>query len=228
VEIVMERKMGKIPRNSQDFGEKCISRYSSIYSEKTIVRGIALKSMVEFRWHGRGGQGAWTASELLARTALDEGKYIQSFPEFGPERMGAPVTAFTRISTEPIRLHCAIYDPDVVVVLDNTLLKSVPVTAGLNRDEDVLIINSSEEPAVLKENLRITKGKVWTVPATEIALRILGAPITNTALLGVVAKATGIVTLEGIEKTLKGRFRPDLAEKNFAVIKEAYKEAKVE
>jgi 2-oxoacid:acceptor oxidoreductase gamma subunit (pyruvate/2-ketoisovalerate family) len=195
---------------------------------KDFSEGIALKSMVEFRWHGRGGQGAWTASELLARTALDEGKYIQSFPEFGPERMGAPVTAYTRISTEPIRLHCAIYDPDVVVVLDNTLLKSVPVTAGLNRDGAVLIINSSEEPAFLKENLRVTKGKVWTVPATEIALRILGAPITNTALLGVVAKATEIVTLEGIEKTLKGRFRLDLAEKNFAVIKEAYKEAKVE
>jgi pyruvate ferredoxin oxidoreductase gamma subunit len=83
------------------------------------MRGILLKKMVEFRWHGRGGQGAWTASELLARTALDEGKFIQSFPEFGPERMGAPVTAFTRISTEPIRLHCAIYDPDVVIVLDN-------------------------------------------------------------------------------------------------------------
>jgi 2-oxoacid:acceptor oxidoreductase gamma subunit (pyruvate/2-ketoisovalerate family) len=184
--------------------------------------------MVEFRWHGRGGQGAWTASELLARTALDEGKYIQSFPEFGPERMGAPVTAFTRISTEPIRLHCAIYDPDVVIVLDNTLLKSVPVTSGLNRDGDVLIINSDEEPAALKENLKVTKGKVWTVPATEIALRVLGAPITNTALLGVVAKATGIVTLAGIEKTLKGRFRPDLAEKNYAVIMEAYKEAKME
>ncbi len=106
-------------------------------TKKRLSEGIALKSMVEFRWHGRGGQGAWTASELLARTALDEGKYIQSFPEFGPERMGAPVTAFTRISTEPIRLHCAIYDPDVVVVLDNTLLKSVPVTAGLNRDEDL-------------------------------------------------------------------------------------------
>ena len=195
--------------------------------KKRLSEGIALKTMVEFRWHGRGGQGAWTASELLARTALDEGKYIQSFPEFGPERMGAPVTAFTRISTEPIRLHCAIYDPDVVIVLDNTLLKSVPVTAGLNRDENSLIINSAEEPAVLKENLRVTKGKVWTVPATEIALRILGAPITNTALLGVVAKATEIVTLEGIEKTLKGRFRPDLAEKNFAVIQEAYKEAKV-
>jgi 2-oxoacid:acceptor oxidoreductase gamma subunit (pyruvate/2-ketoisovalerate family) len=200
----------------------------SIFTQKRLSEGTALKTMVECRWHGRGGQGAWTASELLARTALDEGKYIQSFPEFGPERMGAPVTAFTRISTEPIRLHCAIYDPDVVVVLDNTLLKSVPVTAGINRAEDALIINSSEEPAVLKENLRVNIGKVWTVPATEIALRILGAPITNTALLGVVAKATGIVTLEGIEKTLKGRFRPDLAEKNFAVIQEAYKEAKFE
>ncbi len=94
--------------------------------QKILSEGNALKTMVEFRWHGRGGQGAWTASELLARTALDEGKYIQSFPEFGPERMGAPVTAFTRISTEPIRLHCAIYDPDVVVVLDNTLLKICP------------------------------------------------------------------------------------------------------
>jgi 2-oxoacid:acceptor oxidoreductase gamma subunit (pyruvate/2-ketoisovalerate family) len=184
--------------------------------------------MVEFRWHGRGGQGAWTASELLARTALDEGKYIQSFPEFGPERMGAPVTAFTRISTEPIRLHCAVYDPDVVVVLDDTLLKTVPVTAGLNREEDCLIINSNEEPAKLKENLRVVEGKVWTVPATAIALKILGAPITNTALLGVVAKATEIVTLEGIEKTLKSRFRRDLAEKNYAVIQEAYKEAKTE
>jgi pyruvate ferredoxin oxidoreductase gamma subunit/2-oxoisovalerate ferredoxin oxidoreductase gamma subunit len=107
-------------------------------------------------------------------------------------------------------------------------LKSVPVTSGLNRDESVLIINSNEEPAVLRENLKVTKGKVWTVPATEIALRILGAPITNTALLGCVAKATNIVTLEGIQKTLGGRFRPDLAEKNFAVIKEAYVEAKSE
>lgn len=184
--------------------------------------------MVEFRWHGRGGQGAWTASELLARTALAEGKYIQSFPEFGPERMGAPVTAFTRISTEPIRLHCAIYDPDVVVVLDNTLLKTVPVTAGLNREEDCLIVNSSEEPAALKDRLKVVKGKVWTVPATEIALRILGAPITNTALLGVVAKATEIVSLPVIANTLKGRFRADLAEKNYAVIQEAYKEAKSE
>ncbi|MDR2720441.1 MAG: 2-oxoacid:acceptor oxidoreductase family protein [Nitrososphaerota archaeon] len=183
--------------------------------------------MVEFRWHGRGGQGAWTASELLARAALDEGKYIQSFPEFGPERMGAPVTAFTRISTEPIRLHCAIYDPDVVIVLDNSLLKTVPVTAGLNHDDNCLIINSNEDPAALKQKLHVVKGKVWTVPATEIALKLLDTPMTNTALLGAVAKATEIVSLEGIAKTLKNRFRPDLAEKNFAVVQEAYNEVKV-
>jgi 2-oxoacid:acceptor oxidoreductase gamma subunit (pyruvate/2-ketoisovalerate family) len=187
-----------------------------------------LKTMLEFRWHGRGGQGAWTASELLARTAIAEGKYIQSFPEFGPERMGAPVTAFTRISAEPIRLHCAIYDPDVVVVLDNTLLKTVPVTSGINQDDDVIIVNSTEDPATVRKNLKVTVGKVWTVPATEIALRILGAPITNTALLGAVAKATGAVTMKGIEKTVRGRFKAELAEKNIAVIKEAYKEAKGE
>jgi len=187
-----------------------------------------LDKMLEFRWHGRGGQGAWTASELLARTAISEGKYIQSFPEFGPERMGAPVTAFTRISTEPIRLHCAIYDPNVVIVLDNTLLKTVPVAAGVNRKEDVIIINSTEEPAKMRDTLKVTKGKVWTVPATELALKILGAPITNTAMLGAVAKATGIVTMTGIEKTVKERFKAELADKNMAVVKQAYEEAKHE
>ncbi|MCW4046619.1 MAG: pyruvate ferredoxin oxidoreductase subunit gamma [Candidatus Bathyarchaeota archaeon] len=183
--------------------------------------------MVEFRWHGRGGQGAWTASELLARTALYEGKYIQSFPEFGPERMGAPVTAFTRISMKPIRIHCAIYEPDVVVVLDPTLLKTVPVASGLT-DDGVIVINSADDPVKVRENLKTKKGHLWTVPATEIALRILGMPITNTALLGTVARATGIVALESVEKTVKERFRLDIAEKNIAVIKEAYQEAKKE
>lgn len=186
-----------------------------------------MKKILEFRWHGRGGQGVWTASELLARTAIYEGKYIQSFPEFGPERMGAPVAAFTRISTEPIRIHCAIYEPDVVVVLDPTLLKTVPAAAGLN-ENGIFIVNSADEPAKVKEVLKMEKGKVWTVPATQIALRILGMPITNTAMLGAVARATSIVTLESIEKIVKERFRLDIAEKNFEVIKEAYQEAKQE
>jgi 2-oxoacid:acceptor oxidoreductase gamma subunit (pyruvate/2-ketoisovalerate family) len=186
-----------------------------------------LKDIIEFRWHGRGGQGAWTASELLARTAIYEGKYIQSFPEFGPERMGAPVTAFTRISTGPIRLHCAVYEPDVVAVLDPTLLKTVPAASGL-KENGIIIVNSADEPAKVKEVLKMEKGKVWTIPATEIALRILGMPITNTAMLGAVARATSIVTLESMEKIVKKRFRLDIAEKNFAVIKEAYQEAKQE
>jgi 2-oxoacid:acceptor oxidoreductase gamma subunit (pyruvate/2-ketoisovalerate family) len=184
-----------------------------------------LKEIIEFRWHGRGGQGAWTASELLARTALKEGKYIQSFPEFGPERMGAPVAAFTRISTKPIRIHCAVYKPDVVIVLDPTLLKSVAVASGLV-DDGIIIVNSTESPDNVRKQLNSDKGTLWVIPATEIALNILGLPITNTALLGTVAKATNIVSLDTIEQTVKDRFRTDLAEKNFAVIKKAYQEAK--
>jgi 2-oxoacid:acceptor oxidoreductase gamma subunit (pyruvate/2-ketoisovalerate family) len=186
-----------------------------------------LKDITEFRWHGRGGQGSWTASEVLGRTAIYEGKYIQSFPEFGPERMGAPVTAFTRISTRPIRIHCAVYEPDVVVVLDPTLLKTVPVTSGV-AENGIIIINSAGEPAKVRENLKTEKGKLWTIPATQIALKILGMPITNTAMLGTVARATNIVSLDTIQIILKERFRPDLAEKNFAVINQAYNEAKHE
>lgn len=186
-----------------------------------------LKKILEVRWHGRGGQGAWTASELLARAAIHEGKYIQSFPEFGPERMGAPVAAFTRISNEPIQIHCAVYNPDVVAVLDPTLLKTVPVTRGLN-EGGIIIINSKENPADMRKMLNTDKGKIWTVPATEIAVRILGRPITNTAMLGAFAHITGIVNLKSIEKVVKERFRLDVAEKNVAVVKEAYEEVKSE
>ena len=186
-----------------------------------------MKKVLEIRWHGRGGQGAWTASELLAKAAVYEGKSIQSFPEFGPERMGAPVAAFTRISTEPIKMHCAVYNPDVVVVLDATLLKSVPVTEGLN-ENGKLIINSRENSSEVKQVLRTASFEIWTVPATEIAIKILGLPITSTAMLGAVARATSVVSLESIKKTVKERFRSDVAEKNFAVIEEAYKEARSE
>lgn len=181
-----------------------------------------MKKILEVRWHGRGGQGAWTASELLARAAIAEGKYIQSFPEFGPERMGAPVTAFTRISNEPIRLHCGVYSPDVVAVLDSTLLKSVKVADGLSDQGGNIVVNAKDESAEVRKLLGSGSGKLWTVPATEISIRILGMPITNTAMLGAVARVTGIVSLETVEKMVKGRFRPDVAEKNFAVVKEAY------
>ncbi len=189
---------------------------------------LNLKKILEVRWHGRGGQGAWTASELLARAAISEGKHIQSFPEFGPERMGAPVTAFTRISTEPIRLHCAVYNPDVVAVLDPTLLKSVNVADGLSEEGGDIIVNTKDAPAAIRKQLGSGKGKLWTVPATEISIKILNMPITNTAMLGAVARVTGIVSLQTVEKMVKGRFRADVAEKNFAVVKEAYEEVKSE
>ena len=184
-----------------------------------------MNKILEVRWHGRGGQGAWTASELLARAAIYEGKHIQSFPEFGPERMGAPVAAFTRISDEPIQIHCAVYNPDVVAVLDPTLLKTVPVAEGLS-EEGTIIINSKENPADIRKMLRTSKGKILTVPATEIAMKILGRPITNTGMLGGVVRATKIVRLESIEKVVRERFTQSIAEKNVAVIKEAHEEVK--
>lgn len=178
----------------------------------------------EIRWHGRGGQGAWTASELLAKAAILEGKHVQSFPEFGPERMGAPVTAFTRISSEPIRLHCSIYDPSVVAVLDPTLMKTVKITEGLEKD-GVLIVNSREESGQLKRRLNLGSQEVWTVPATEIAMKILNVPITNTAMLGAATRAASLVDLKSIESVVRERFRKELAERNIAVVNEAFKEA---
>lgn len=181
----------------------------------------------EIRWHGRGGQGAWTASELLAKAAILEGRYIQSFPEFGPERMGAPMAAYTRISDAPIKLHCSIYNPNVVVVLDPTLLKTVKITQGL-AENGVLVVNTRENPAELRKKLDITSQKVWTVPATDIAIKVLNLPITNTSMLGAAARAASLVKLESIEKVIRERFQPTLAERNIAVIREAYKEAKTE
>ena len=179
----------------------------------------------EVRWHGRGGQGAWTASEILAKAAVHEGKYIQSFPEFGPERMGAPLRAFTRISDEPINMHCAIYTPNVVAVLDPTLLKTIPVTEGLDED-GIIVVNTRESPAVLRKQLNLTGRKVWAVPATDIAVKMLGRPITNTAMLGAVARATGIVDIKSIEKVIREEFPLKIAEKNVEVVEEAYKEAR--
>ena len=186
-----------------------------------------MANLLEVRWHGRGGQGAWTASELLAKAAILEGKHIQSFPEFGPERMGAPLAAYTRISNEPIRLHCSVYNPNVVVVLDPTLLRSVNVTTGLAED-GTIVVNTQESPITLKERMKVASQKVWTVPATDIAIKILNAPITNTAVLGAATRATSLVSLESIEKAIRERFRAELAEKNIAVIREAYKEARTE
>lgn len=187
-----------------------------------------MEQLHEIRWHGRGGQGAWTASELLAKTAIREGKFVQSFPEFGPERMGAPLAAFTRISTEPIRLHCSIYNPNVAVVLDPTLIRTVKVTHGLTKD-GTIVVNTGESPIEMRRRLSLEPSQtIWTVPATDIAIRVLNAPITNTAMLGAATRAAPLVSLESIEMIIKERFRQELAERNIVVIREAYKEARSE
>ena len=132
-----------------------------------------MKDTIEIRWHGRGGQGAKTASLLLADTAFNTGKYVQGFPEYGPERMGAPITAYNRISSNPITVHSNIYEPDYVVVVDDTLLESVPVTAGLKED-GAIVINTTKSIDELKKDLHGYKGSVYSIDARKISEEALG------------------------------------------------------
>ncbi len=178
--------------------------------------------LIEIRWHGRGGQGAWTASNLLAMAAAFDGKHVQSFPAFGPERSGAPILAFTRISDEPIEIHSMVYNPDIVIVLDPTLL-GPHIVSGLKKGGKI-IINYKGDPSELYKVLGIEKGEysVWITPATELALEILKRAITNTAMIGGLLKATSIVSFESIEKALKHRFPSPLAERNLELVKKAH------
>ena len=181
--------------------------------------------LLEIRWHGRGGQGAVTSAELVAKAAINEGKYAQAFPSFGPERRGAPVLAFDRISSEqPIRVRAEVAQPDVVVVLDPGLLRIVNVTSGL-KENGVLIINTKSPPQDIESELGV-KCRLATIDATKIAREILGVPITNTTMVGALIKATGAVKLESLVEPLKQRF-DRLAEKNINAMKRAYEETSV-
>jgi pyruvate ferredoxin oxidoreductase gamma subunit len=181
--------------------------------------------MIEIRFHGRGGQGAWTASILLARSALQEGKHVQSFPEFTPERMGAPVVAYTRIGDEPVDVHSGIYAPGVVVVLDPTLVTAVNVLDGLS-EEGVLIVNERRTPSQLRTENSIVGRDVWTVPATDLSVELLGRNIPNTAMLGATVKATGIVRLDSLIAEVKKRFPGKVGEVNTSLIQRAYDEVR--
>ncbi len=179
--------------------------------------------LIEIRWHGRGGQGIVTVSRLLAYAALLDGKYVQAFPEFGPERRGAPVTGYTRISDEPIIIHSHIYHPNIVVIVDPTLIGKVDVTKGLVED-GLIVANSEKEPEELRDDLKVAKASVYTVNAARIALDILGKPIYNTAMLGALIKASPLTSLESLSKVIMERFPGTIGEKNVAVIKRAYEE----
>ena len=190
-----------------------------------------MSNMIEIRWHGRGGQGAKTASLLLADAAFNTGKYIQGFPEYGPERMGAPITAYNRISDEPITIHSNIYYPDYVVVVDDTLLESVDVTAGLKEDGAILI-NTTKPADVLRKELKGYKGDVYTLDARKISLETLGRYFPNTPMLAGIVKISKIMTDEELIEDMKGSFKhkfakkPEVIDGNMKALEMALKEVK--
>lgn len=180
--------------------------------------------IVDLRFHGRGGQGAWTASILLARAAITEGKHAQSFPFFGPERSGAPVEAFARISDQEIELHSKVYEPSFVVVIDPTLIVQVPdtITAGTGKNTK-LIVNTRDDGGTIAKTLGF-KGEVWTLAGTDIAKEVIGRPIANTAMLGALIRATNLVKLDSLFSEVKKQFGDRIGDRNVTAIKRAYDE----
>ncbi len=182
-----------------------------------------MTNTIEIRWHGRGGQGAKTAALLLADVAFATGKYVQGFPEYGPERMGAPITAFNRISDNVIRVHSNIYDPDFVVVVDETLLHSVDVTAGLKEDGAV-IVNTSRTADEIADELHVWSGRVYTVDARRISEETLGKNIPNSPMLAAVVAVSGIMPretfLEEMKKSYQHKFekKPEVIEGNMKAL----------
>ncbi len=189
------------------------------------------KELTEIRWHGRGGQGAKTAATMVAEVALEEGKFSQGFPEYGPERMGAPIRGYTRIASKPIRLHCPITAPDVVVVLDASLIGAEDMTDGLKPD-GAIIVNTHESPADVRKKLGIAHGKVYTVDATRIAIDEIGRPIPNTPMIGALIRVSGIMQLDTVYHDIEKKFLKKLGERvvqgNINAVKRAYEEVKSE
>lgn len=189
------------------------------------------KEMTEIRWHGRGGQGAKTAATLVAQVALEEGKCSQGFPEYGPERMGAPIRGFTRISEQAIRLHCPIEHPNVVVVLDETLIGAAAIDEGMTPDT-VFLINSASEPAEIRKKLGIKGGKVWCVNATKISLDEIGRDIPNTPMIGALIRVAHPISMDAMKKDIESKFMKKFGERvvqgNVKAIQRAYEEVKSE
>ena len=171
-----------------------------------------MSNLIEIRWHGRGGQGAKTASLLLADAAFNTGKYIQGFPEYGPERMGAPITAYNRISNDPITIHSNIYEPDFVVVVDDTLLEAVDVTAGL-KSSGAIVINTTKSADYLKSVLKGYEGSIYTIDARKISMETLGKYFPNTPMLAAIVKVSGIMSDEDFIKDMEGSFKHKFAKK---------------
>ncbi len=193
-----------------------------------------MKNMIEIRWHGRGGQGAKTAALLLGEAVVHAGKYVQAFPEYGPERMGAPVQSFNRISEEPIYLHCSVTNPKVVVVLDPSLMKDVDVTAGLDEEHGILLVNTEETPEEVRSCMSWKGKNIFTVDASNIAMESIKRNVPNTCMMGALVKVTKLMDfeqlLEDTQKKMEKKFknRPEVVEGNMTAIRRAYEEVKVQ
>jgi pyruvate ferredoxin oxidoreductase gamma subunit len=184
------------------------------------------KSLLEIRWHGRGGQGAVTSAEMIAQAAISEGNYAQAFPSFGPERRGAPVQAFNRVDTkEPVRIRADIAEPDVVVVLDPSLMSIVNVTSGLKKG-GMVVVNTKKTAQQIRAEFRIDN-PVATVNASKIAREELGVNIVNTTMIGALIKSTEIVNKDSVKQPLENRFGR-LGERNVKAMERAYKEVVIE
>jgi pyruvate ferredoxin oxidoreductase gamma subunit len=190
-----------------------------------------MSQLMEIRWHARGGQGAKTASLLLAEAAAMEGKYSQGFPDYGPERMGAPMRGFTRISEAPIKVHSAIYSPQMVVVLDDTLLSAVDVADGTPED-GIIVVNTVKSAADVRRELDLKGRKIFTVNATGIAIDEIGRPIPNAPMLGALIRVSELLSLDAVTRQIKKKFshgfRPEVLEGNVRAIRRAYEEVKGE
>lgn len=190
-----------------------------------------MSDLVEIRWHGRGGQGAKTAALLLADVAFKTGKYVQGFPEYGPERMGAPITAYNRISSDVIRVHSNIYEPDYVVVVDSGLLKTVNVTEGL-KDTGAIVVNTSKTPEAIREIIGDYKGEIHTIDAKKVSVACLGKYFPNTPMLAAIVKVSGVMDKETflgeMENSFSHKFasKPEVIEGNMNALKMAYDEVK--
>lgn len=189
-----------------------------------------MSEVLEVRWHGRGGQGIVTAAKVFADACLSGGRHVQAFPEYGPERAGAPLKAYNRISSKELRMHCPVLNPSIVVVADSTLIDSINVAEG-TPDNAMFIINSSKDPAVIRTKLKVAKSqRVFVLDATKIAIDSFGRPMPNSPLVGALAKVSGTVSLETILEDVKKSFGKKFAKKiidgNLEAAKRGYEEVK--
>lgn len=198
---------------------------------ETATRKKPANGLTEIRWHGRGGQGAVTAAKMVAELALGQGRYFQAFPEYGPERSGAPIVAFTRVSDEPIQVYCGVEHPGIVVVLDSSLLAIVDVTKG-SPDDAIVLVNSSRSPALLRKTYGIEGRKLYTVNATRIAVETIKRPIPNTPMVGALVRITGMFPLENVIEFMRAefgkKFPPKVVEGNINALTRSYEEVQGE